>query len=179
MRGAPLDDAQCVQGRSADFMLRMLRQGGVSQWLMGGVVVAIIIVFMVPAMSGGGGSLEVQCAAKVRSSCVTVKDYYAAYGLISASQELTNKRAKGLGLPSAALDGLVERELLVEEADRLGIAVSEEAIEEELVHGRIHVSVPVAQHAYLARYIGIGEELIRYLPVTNSKTGKFDFKIYE
>ncbi len=160
-------------------MLRMLRQGGVSQWLMGGIVVAIIIVFMVPAMSAGGGSLEVQCAAKVRSHCVSVKDYYAAYGLISASGELTNKRAKGLGLPAAALDGLVERELLIHEADRLGIVVSDAALDNELMGGRVYVSVPVAQHGYLARYIGIGEDLARYLPVKNSKTGEFDFKIYE
>lgn len=161
-------------------MLRMLRSGGVSQWLMGGIVVAIIVVFMVPAMSGsGGGSLSVEYAVKVRGKSVPIKDYQAAYGLITAAQGLTNKKAKDLGLPQAALDGLVERELLLTEADRLGIRVSEDALNQELMNGRIHVSVPVEQHGYLARYIGIGEDMVRYLPVKNRKTGEFDIKEYE
>ncbi|MCB9606421.1 MAG: SurA N-terminal domain-containing protein [Polyangiaceae bacterium] len=161
-------------------MLRMLRSGGVSQWLMGGIVVAIIVVFMVPAMSGSqGGSLSVEYAVKVRGKSVPVKDYQAAYGLIMASQNLTPKKAKGLGIPQAALDGLVERELLLNEADRLGIRVSEDALNDELKNGRIHVSVPVEQHGYLARYIGIGEDMVRYLPVKNRKTGEFDMKEYE
>lgn len=158
----------------------MLRSGGVSQWLMGGIVVAIIVVFMVPAMSGtGGGSLAIEYAVKVRGKSVPIKDYQAAYGMITAVNGLSAKKAKSLGLQQAALDGLVERELLLNEADRLGIRVSEDAVNDELKNGRLHVSIPVEQHGYLARAIGIGEEMVRYIPVKDAKTDEFDMKAYE
>ncbi|MBX3183635.1 MAG: SurA N-terminal domain-containing protein [Polyangiaceae bacterium] len=159
-------------------MLRLLRQGGAGQWLMGAIVVAIIIVFIVPAVSGQGGSLSTECSVKVQGRCVNVKDYFAAYGLITAS-EMSAKEMRGLNLKTAALEGLVERELLLLEAKRLGITLSEAELDAELMAGRIHVSIPVEQHEYLARPTRIGKEMVRYLPVNDPTTQAFDYATYE
>jgi peptidyl-prolyl cis-trans isomerase D len=77
------------------------------------------------------------------------------------------------------LEGLVDRFVLAEDAKRLGITVSDEDITRELANGRAHVSLPAEHMAQLAYPLGLGEDLVRYIPVKNHTTKKFDPKVYE
>ena len=52
-----------------------------------------------------------------------------------------------MNLKKVALDGLIERELLVDEAKRLGIGVTDKEVTDQLYRGFIRVSVPAADPA--------------------------------
>lgn len=127
----------------------MLRQSGFGQ-----VVVGVVVALIIGAFVLGGGAMTVsswspECAAEAGDHCIDPKEYYSAYGLMS-SIGLNEKAAKQLQLRAQVAEGLVERELLLEEAARLGIAVSEDDIDEELASGRTRVSLPAARAEQLA-----------------------------
>ena len=91
------------------------------------IVTAIIVVFILEFRSTARmehGSIRRECAAKVGGECVTPKDFYAEYGLV-VPRGIPQKQVKAYGLRRAVLDGLVERELLVAEAQRLGLDVDD------------------------------------------------------
>lgn len=173
-------------------MLSFFRKGGAAQLIVGGVVFAIIIVFVLEFRAGRGpaASLKQDCAVEVLDRCVSVKDFYAAYGLI-VPPGLTAKKVRTLGLRKEIANGLIERELLLDEAERLGISVSEKSINDELAAGRAHLSLPAAGAELWSYRLGLcvpdmaaqrckpGTEMIRMLPVKNSKTKEFDYKKYE
>ncbi len=172
-------------------MLSLFRKGGVAQLMMGGVVFAIIVVFVLEFRAGRGpaASLSKECVVSVYDACIDAKDFYAAYGLI-VPPGMTAKQMRSLNLRKHIADGLVERELLVREADRLGLSISEKQIDDDLTEGRAHISIPV-DVAYLSYSLGLcvrnpmvqrcepGTEMLRLLPVKSSKTQGFDYKIYE
>ncbi|MGC4063232.1 MAG: peptidylprolyl isomerase [Polyangiaceae bacterium] len=94
-------------------------------------------------------------------------------------------------LPNMVVDGLIERELLVREADKLGIGVGDDNLDSELTQGRAHVSLPVAATDMLGARLGLcvpnpltyacaaGTHTFRILPVKRAQDGRFDSKIYE
>ncbi|MBK7578891.1 MAG: SurA N-terminal domain-containing protein [Myxococcales bacterium] len=161
-------------------MLSFFRKGGVGQIVIGAVVFAVIIVFVMEFRPGrqGGAGISRDCAVKIGDSCVDRKEYFAAYGLI-VPRELPQKKIKSMGLKKTVMDGFVERELLLKEAERLGISVSEEELDEELSSGRARISLPYHQLGFLGYSLGISEEMVRLLPVTSVQTSEFDYKIYE
>src|SRR5882724_8934019 len=127
-------------------MLRALRQGGTGQAVMGVIVTAIIVVFILEFRSTSRmqtGSIRRECAATVGRECLSRKDFYAEYGLV-VPRQVSAKQAKTYQLRRQVLDGLVERELLVQEAQRLGLGVDEEAVKDELRLGHAHASLPAA-----------------------------------
>lgn len=166
----------------------MFGQGNFSRALMGVIVVAIIAVFVLEFRSAGSmpsGSLRRECAIRIDGECLTPKDYYAAYGLI-VPRQVSAKQVKALSLRKHVLDGLIERELLVAEAQRLGLAVDEEAAKRELRLGRAHASLP-AQHALrLGRMLdlsdldehGVVRDMVRELPILDAKTREVDDDLY-
>lgn len=130
-------------------MVGTFRQSGVGQ-----VVVGLIVALIIGAFVLGGGAMSVaglsqECAVEVGDHCVDPKEYYAAYGLMS-SIGLNEKAAKQLQLRAQIAEGLVERELLRKEAERLGISISENELDEELAVGRTRVSLPAARAEQLA-----------------------------
>lgn len=162
-------------------MLNFFRRGGVGQIIVAAIVFAIIVVFVIEFRAGGGttGQLSRQCAVEFDGECIERKEFFAALGLV-ATRDLTPKRMQAMNLRQQVLDGLAERELLVNEAKRLGIAVSDEDLDAELAKGRAHVSLPTGMASYLAYSLGIDPaELVRYLPVRSQQTQEFDYKIYE
>ncbi len=175
-------------------MLRFFRSGGVAQIVIGGVVVAIILVFALEFRTGRGsptGSLQRECAVEFDGYCVDAKEYQAAYEL--AAPRIEPKEARRLGLHRRVLDGLVERELLVEAAKREGLGVSETALDEELAEGRARVSLPAELEQQLSAMLGLcrvsggfppgcepgGPVGMRMIRVRRTGEEKFDYKVYE
>lgn len=173
-------------------MLSFFRRGGAGQAIVGAIVFAIILVFVLEFRAGRGAqgvSLSSDCAIEVSERCISVKEFRAAQGLLSPPY-VEPKQLRELNLLQRAADGLVERELLLEEAERLGLSVSEEATDRELSQGRARASLPTGMSEQLALNLGLcqpessgwscmpGTVGIRLLPVKNSKTGKFDYNVY-
>ena len=174
-------------------MLSIFRGGGVSQVLVGGIAFSIILVFALEFRAGRNGptaSLKKECALELKGECVDPKEYYASFGLVM--RNINPSAAKQLGLHKKVLDGLVERELLVTEAKRLGISVSEQEVEAELFNGRAHVSLPAQDAQSLSAQLGLcrtaedrrgcepgADTLVRYMRVKRTADEPFDYALYE
>lgn len=157
------------------------RRGGAGQVIIGAVVFAIIIVFVLEFRAGRQATqsaLSRDCAVKVMDRCVDRKEYFASFGLI-VPRGVPQKKIRAMGLRRQVAEGLVERELLLSEAERLGVSISEKEIDDELATGKAHVSIPVGQVSFLSYSLGIGEDGVRELPVKSVQTEAFDYKIYE
>ena len=175
-------------------MLSLFRRGGVAQILVGGIVVAIIVVFVLEFRAGGksqgGGGFTQECAIQVYGRCTTPKEFTAAVGLV-VPMGLETKMVKQMDLHRHVMDGLAERELLVTEANRLGLEVGDDYLTKELMAGRARVSLPVSQAHILAPQLGLcvpnayrtdcdggmHVHAIRNLPVR--KDGRFNQTLYE
>ncbi|HVU04451.1 MAG TPA: peptidylprolyl isomerase [Polyangiaceae bacterium] len=165
-----------------------LRQGGTGQTIMAVIVFAIIVVFILEFRQTSRmqtGSIKRECAAKIDGDCLTPKDYFAEYGLV-VPRNVSLKQVKSLGLRKQVLDGLIERELLVGEAQRLGVAVDEEAAKQELRLGRAHASLPAASALRMGHMLdlvagdedGLTRDLVRELPILDAKTNEVDDDLY-
>jgi peptidyl-prolyl cis-trans isomerase D len=175
-------------------MLSIFRGGGVSQVIVGGIAFSIILVFALEFRAGRNGptsSLKKECAIEIKGSCVDPKDYYASFGLI-VPRGVDPKASRQLSLRKKVLDGLVERELLVADAQRLGISVSESEVEDELYSGRAHVSLPAEDAEHLSYQLGLcrrseerpgceagADTLVRELHVKRTASEPFDYAVYE
>jgi peptidyl-prolyl cis-trans isomerase D len=152
-------------------MLNSFRKGGVIQFLMGGVILLIVAAFALEVKGFKKvGKLDTECAVKVGKSCVNPRDFTAAFQM-SVRPDLTAKEIKRLGLRKMILDGLVERELLIDEADRLGISISSEKVDEELALGRFHYSLPAERDGQLP--------MLTFVPVRDPQTEAFSFEVYQ
>jgi peptidyl-prolyl cis-trans isomerase D len=163
-------------------MLKAFRQQGLTSAVYGVLIVATVVVFVVqfrPGAQGRTGSIKQECAAEVRGRCIEPKEYQAELMLTAPGRIFEASVLKAYGVRRAVLDGLVERTLLVQDADRLGITISEEDLDNELVAGRAHVSLPVESARMYGNWLGLGVDLVRRLPVTNPETKAFDYKIYD
>jgi peptidyl-prolyl cis-trans isomerase D len=152
-------------------MLSSFRKGGVIQFVMGGVIVAIIIAFMLDyRRSGMKRSFHSECAVEIGRTCVPPRDFTTAFSL-AVRPDLTAKELKRLGVRQLLLDGLVERQLLVDEARQLGISISEEKVDEELSLGRFHFSMPAARYGQLP--------MMTPVQVRNPDTEEFNYDLYQ
>ena len=126
-------------------MLSFFRQRGLSSVLYGAIIVATIMTFVIEFRPSAGrqtASLSEKCAARVRGRCIEPKDFSSAYRILMPSR--SGQQSRRMNLKRVALDGLIERELLDDEAKRLGISVSDDEVTDELFSGFIRVSVPAA-----------------------------------
>jgi peptidyl-prolyl cis-trans isomerase D len=152
-------------------MLNTFRQGGVIQLVMGGVILLIILAFALEVRGPKKiGKFEMECAVRVGDRCVAPRDFMAAFQL-SVRPDLTPKELKRLGVRKMILDGLVERELLRQEAERLGISISDDKVDEELALGRFHFSLPAERDGQLP--------MMTYVPVRHPETHEFNYEIYQ
>lgn len=112
-------------------VLENLRKGtdSTSTRFMIGVIVAVFIFWG----AGNGGGDQTSVYATVNGSSVTDSDFRRAYALASRQEgrNLTEEEEKELG--TKVLTNLIEQEALVQEADRLGVTVSDEEIVREYV----------------------------------------------
>ena len=107
-----------------------------------------------PAATGPTGKLARECAVAFDGYCVDAKEYYAAHGMI-VPRERRAKVSKKYAFNKQVLDGLVERELLVAEAKKLGLGVGEDALEADLMAGRVRASLPADSMAELSLMLGL------------------------
>jgi len=162
--------------------MNLFRQKGLTSIVYGGIVVAIIFVFLIefrPGQQVSGASLKQQCAAEVRGTCIDPREFAAELSLIAPGRMFEPEQLRAMGLQRIVLEGMVERALLVQDAKRLGITVSDDEVSDELIAGRMHVSLPASQAGMLAYSFRLDNDLVRLLPVTNPDTGRFDVKLYE
>jgi peptidyl-prolyl cis-trans isomerase D len=182
-------------------MLDIFRQRGLSNVIYGAIIVAVILTFVLtfrPSATQKVGSLSEACVARVRGRCLDPKDFSAAYRLLMPSRSATLSRK--MNLKRLAVDGLVERELLCDEAKRLGVSVTDSEVTDELYAGYVRVSVPAAdpmqaqqllQEMY-GSYVRAGlvpqdiaqarladRETAIPVDFRDSKTHQFDMKTYE
>lgn len=163
-------------------MLNLFRQGGLMKAFLGAIVVLIMAAF---AFDFRGGSMVAtkECVVTVDQSCVGPKDFHLLSRLVGVPG-MSSKALQKTGFTLHAMNALVERELLLKEAARLGVGVSEEDIDSELALGRVHFSWPVDAPVPQAVFQGMpfpkagAQETLTYIPVRNPKTNEFDFKIY-
>jgi peptidyl-prolyl cis-trans isomerase D len=126
-------------------MLDFFRQKGLSNVLYGVIIAGTILTFVLgfrPNASMKTASIKEVCAARVRGRCIDPKDFNEAYRMLMPSRSAEASRR--LNLKRVALDGLIERELLDDEARRLGIAVTDAEVTDQLYAGYVRASVPAA-----------------------------------
>jgi peptidyl-prolyl cis-trans isomerase D len=174
-------------------MMNLFRRGGGGQWIVAAIASLIILVFVVEFRTARGpanSSLDGDCAIKVGKTCLGRKEFFATYGLV-VPQGVSAKQIKAMKIPDLIVDGLIERELLVTEAQRIGIGVGDDDIDAELTQGRAHISLPALASDLAGSRLGLcipnpmtyacapSAHTFRTLPVKRAQDGKFDNKIYE
>lgn len=159
-------------------MLDLFRQKGLTSVVYGAVIVATVLVFVLGFNPSAGkklGTVNEACAARVRGSCVEPKAHRAAYRLVFSRG--TGGMRQSLA-SRIVLEGLIERELLAGEANRLGLTVSEEEITDSIFRGWIHVSLP-SDNLQLQQNLGFEDGRTHVQFFNDPKTKQFDLKAYE
>ena len=174
-------------------MLSLFRTG-IGNVVVAGVAFLIIVAFAVEFRAGNNGptgKLERECAVEYDRHCVDAKEYYAAHGML-VPRQVDAKASKKYSLNKKVLDGLVERELLVAEAKKLGLQVGEDALEADLMAGRVRASLPAEVMTEFSAMLGLcppsnsgyscaagSEYPVRQLQVQRTEGEPFDYKLYE
>lgn len=164
-------------------MLDLFRKRGLSSVVYAVVIAGTLLVFVIGFRPNAGqktGSIKEACAATVRGFCIDPKSLRASYRMImprGRSGEVLTARARQMQLSRIALDGLVERELLVGEAERLGLTVTEDEVTESIFDGFIWLSLP-SDAPDLGFSLGIPDGHV-YAGFKDPKTKEFDLKVYE
>jgi peptidyl-prolyl cis-trans isomerase D len=165
-------------------MLNLLRNRGLGSFVVGAMVIATAVVFVWQWNPSTGqktrASLSRTCAVVVKGHCVDPKDHRAAFLMLvprDRSGARLMKRAMSMGLPRIALDGLIERELLVSEAERIGLTATEDETADNIFNGIVHVSLP-SDRPELGFSLGVQDGKIR-VNFRDSKTNTFDEKSYK
>ncbi len=122
-------------------MLEQLRRSSRSLiiYVLFGIVIAVFIVNFGPQSQGGCESSAVTqatYAAKVNGATVSTRDFRYAF-ILAGGPQYQPDRARELRLRERVLDELLERELLVAEAQRLGFAVSNEEVEDLIAQSKL------------------------------------------
>jgi peptidyl-prolyl cis-trans isomerase D len=140
-------------------MLEAMRRNSrnVVIYVLFGIIIAVFIINFGPGSRGctpGAGS---QYAAKVAGSTVTEQDFRFAYIALGGTQ-FPAALAKERRLKEFVMDKLIERELLAQEAEKLGFQVSSKEVEDMIAEGRMLV-------------MGVPRRVDSYV----FKDGKFDY----
>ena len=129
-----------------------------------GVVIAVFILNFGPQSRGSSceqamGRNE-HHAAEVSGETITTNDFRYGF-LLSGGAQIPAKYAKQERLKEMVMDRLIDRELLAGEAERLGYAVTDEQVEDQIAEARI---------------IGLGS--VHNVPALQ-KDGKFDYDAFK
>ncbi len=166
-------------------MLDAFRSKGLQSAIYGVLIVATVIVFVVqfnPSAGKKSAKLTQSCAATVRGTCIEPKDHKAEFMLLVPIDEHGARqigKAKSQHVPQLALEGLIERELLIDEAHRIGLTASEEEVSEAIFSGFLRVSIP-ADRPEMQTFLQAPDGK-RYFGFwfRDPKTKEFDEKVYK
>ena len=126
-------------------VLRDNKRGLITWAIVAGIVIIFAINFGPGSLSKSGGGISggtAQYAARVNGEVIGAMEYekqlnrmFEMYRAQSGGQ-LTRELAVQLGLTTQALDSLVERRVVVQEAKRRGIVVSDEEVSKEILQNQ-------------------------------------------
>ncbi len=158
----------------------------VKQYVWGAAILAIAMVFVMQFRPGAqfqglGAQGGPTCAVENDGRCiVSQSDWVTALRLASPSS-LDNDDERDQ-MRALVTEGLIQRWLLLEDADRLGIRVSEDDVSRELWRGFARVSLPVDVESGMVPYkLGLlqpPDGPARPMGVVDPKTNKFDMQRY-
>lgn len=103
-----------------------------------GIVIAVFIINFGPQSHGGCESSlkDDHTAASVGDRTVTANDFRYGF-LVLGGAQYPAQIAKQQRLKETVMDKLIERELLAKEAERLGYAVSDEQVEDQIAESKV------------------------------------------
>jgi peptidyl-prolyl cis-trans isomerase D len=123
-------------------MLEQMRKSSQSLliYILFGIVIAVFIINFGPQSRGGGGCEGAlggdESAARIDGEALSEQAFRSSFLLLGGgnqpSQMLKLRRFK-----ETVMDKLIERELLAQEAERLGFSISEDDVHKMLLDGRI------------------------------------------
>jgi peptidyl-prolyl cis-trans isomerase D len=124
-------------------MLDILRQNAKSAltYVLFGIIIVVFVVSFGPGSKGctEGRATSPGWAARVNGESVNGAEFESQYAALfrtyqaRAGQAFTRELAEQLGLRKMAMDQLVEKELLLQEGARLGIAVTDGELEKAII----------------------------------------------
>ncbi|HVZ70815.1 MAG TPA: SurA N-terminal domain-containing protein [Polyangia bacterium] len=146
-------------------MLEQMRKSSQSLliYVLFGIVIAVFIINFGPQSRGGSCESTLaddHYAAKVAGEMVTSSDFHYGY-MVTGGAQYPAQLAKQQRLKETVMDLLIDRELLAQEAERLGYVVSDEQVEDQIAD---------------AKLIGLGYR--RTVP-SMMKDGKFDYEAFK
>lgn len=168
--------------------MEIFRNKNVRNVVMGVVITVSTVVFAIQFGPGAGSQsgpslrelVNEKCAAKVQGSCIDPKTQRAVYRLLTPRDESGGadaERARQMGLARITLDGLIERDLLVREAGRMGVSITDTDVTDSIYRGQILVSVP-SDNPSMSYYLRVNDGKL-YAGFKDPKTKRFDTKVYE
>lgn len=165
----------------------------IKQLLVAAAVIAISMVFIIQFQPGA--SLEdinvkgSRCAVEVGGDCVPYSDYVAAYRLVSPGGRLSEEQLEAMRLDQVVVDGLIERYVLLKEAERLGITASGEEVSRHIATtGSVRFSLPVDKEDMYPMMLNqaVGGGMLpppygpaRMVDIVDPKTRKFSYERYQ
>jgi peptidyl-prolyl cis-trans isomerase D len=141
-------------------MLEMLRRNSRNAviYVLFGVIIAVFIINFGPGSRGcSPGAGAATYAARVAGETLTEQDFRFTYLAVTNGQ-VPSQVAQDRRYKELVMDKLIERELLAQEAERLGFDVSAKEVEDMIASGRMMV-------------LGMPRRLDDYV----FKEGKFDY----
>jgi len=80
--------------------------------------------------------------AKVYGSLITEEAFRWAW-IISRSSSVSREQSKAMRLKESVLNGLIERELLAISAEKIGLKVTNDEVDDNILAGRIYYNAPI------------------------------------
>jgi peptidyl-prolyl cis-trans isomerase D len=122
-------------------MLEQMRKSSQSLliYVLFGIVIAVFIINFGPQSRGGSCESTMaddHYAAKVAGQTVSSADFRYGF-LVAGGAQYPAQVAKQGRLKEKVMDKLIERELLVREAQRLGYVVSDEQVEDQIAEAKV------------------------------------------
>lgn len=168
-------------------MLSFLRNKNLTNVVYGIVIVGTVAAFAINFGPGAGKqskslkeAFNENCALRVGSRCVSPQEHRAAYTLLTPVDQTGAKdanRARQMKLWSTVADGLAERELLIKQAERVGLTVTEQEVTDSIFHGFIYFTYP-SDNAMRSNYIQ-GDDSRLNVGFKDRKTKEFSEKAYK
>lgn len=153
-------------------------------------VIAISMVFIIQFRPGTNVELTggPTCAIEVSGDCIPHSDFVTAYRL--AAPNLEAEQLKVLRLRQRVVEGLIERYVLLKDAERLGVTISDHEVSEFIANkNAARFSLPAAALETLPFMLGqaTGGQIIgppvgpaRFVPaIIDPKTKGFDYDRYQ